>query len=330
MEKCALIVPYFGKFPDYFSLFLKSCSYNESFKWIIFTDNKEAYDFPQNVQVFYTKFENIREVFIQKLGKGIKLERPYKLCDYRPTYGYVFQDYIEQYEYWGHCDIDLLFGNLETYVLSLMEQRYDKIFAAGHLTLYRNTDENNQRFKLSYKGKNLFEVYSTEEVNRGFDEDGGNKNNIHNIYREHNFYIYEKDLSFNCSDKYFLFHRSYYNPAIHNWEIQKAKKACYFWNDGKILEISREGLGLYSKEYIYMHFQGRKNMKVLTTGNSTGIWICPEQFLCGEALPNNIREWKKRIISHGGGKEFRMLLFRLKLFLGRKKVTYINRKERRK
>lgn len=49
-NKVCFVVPYFGKFPSYFDLFLKSCKYNEDFNWIIFTDDKEDYDYPNNVK----------------------------------------------------------------------------------------------------------------------------------------------------------------------------------------------------------------------------------------------------------------------------------------
>ena len=37
--KSVVFVPFFGKLPDYFNLWLHSCSYHESFSFIIFTDD---------------------------------------------------------------------------------------------------------------------------------------------------------------------------------------------------------------------------------------------------------------------------------------------------
>mgnify|MGYP007026189052 CR=1 FL=1 len=36
--KKLLIVLWFGKFPNYFELYLDSCSHNRSWNWMIFTD----------------------------------------------------------------------------------------------------------------------------------------------------------------------------------------------------------------------------------------------------------------------------------------------------
>ena len=43
----------------------------------------------------------------------ISLERPYKLCDYKPSYGEVFKDELAGYDFWGNCDIDLVWGNIK-------------------------------------------------------------------------------------------------------------------------------------------------------------------------------------------------------------------------
>ncbi|HFI0095249.1 TPA: DUF6625 family protein [Streptococcus suis] len=32
---CTFVIPYFGSFPNYFPLFLKSCGYNRDYSWII-------------------------------------------------------------------------------------------------------------------------------------------------------------------------------------------------------------------------------------------------------------------------------------------------------
>ena len=47
--KVVLITMYFGKLPNYFSLFLKSCEKNKDFNWLIFTDDNTNYNYPKNV-----------------------------------------------------------------------------------------------------------------------------------------------------------------------------------------------------------------------------------------------------------------------------------------
>lgn len=104
-----LVVLYFGKLPNYFELWLESCKYNETINFLLFTDDKTEYDYPDNVTVIYTSFENIKSQIQSKFDFKISLERPYKLCDYRPAYGYIFNEYLKEYDFWGHCDLDVIF-----------------------------------------------------------------------------------------------------------------------------------------------------------------------------------------------------------------------------
>ena len=138
MKKAVLIVPYFGKFPSFFQLFLNSCKYNPSFNWLFFTDDKTQYSYPGNTRVIYSTFIEIQIIFKRKLGDDIVMLRPHKLCDYKVTYGFVFQEFIADYDYWGHCDVDVIYGNLSEFINPLIELGYEKIFSLGHFSLYKN------------------------------------------------------------------------------------------------------------------------------------------------------------------------------------------------
>lgn len=96
MKSIVLILPYFGKFNNYFDNFLISCRCNPTIDWLIYTDDQEKYNYPSNVHVKYIKFEEFVEKFQKKLGKDIYLETPYKLCDFKITYGYVLQEDIKK------------------------------------------------------------------------------------------------------------------------------------------------------------------------------------------------------------------------------------------
>lgn len=66
MKKCVLIIPYFGKFHNYFQLFLNSCGQNPEFDWLIFTDDRRDFVYPDNVRVHYCEFRDIQELFQSK------------------------------------------------------------------------------------------------------------------------------------------------------------------------------------------------------------------------------------------------------------------------
>lgn len=69
MKKIVFIIPYFGKFNNYFQLFLNSCQYNADLcDWIIFTDDRSKFEYPNNVFVHYTEWEEIKNIYQANLN----------------------------------------------------------------------------------------------------------------------------------------------------------------------------------------------------------------------------------------------------------------------
>lgn len=293
MKQCAFILPYFGKFNNYFNLFLKTCGTNPSFDWIIFTDDKEQYPYPDNVKVVYITFDEMRDYIQHKLDIKISLPHPYKLCDFKPTYGYVFSEYLNNYQYWGHCDCDLLFGNLEKLLIPLLDQDYDKLFAAGHLTIYKNTPENNRKFMELYHGRYLYQEFLTIPSICWFDEEW-KSDNIHSMFLESGSKVYCESLEFNPSQKYAQFvQRDYFSEDRKYHEI-RYKKALYFWYCGNVIQIvNNKTNSIKVNEYIYIHFQSRPMLQNVKNLQSEIIQILPNKFVSERKLPSDAGELKK-------------------------------------
>ena len=98
MYKIVYIVPYFGKMRSDFNIWLKSCSYNKSIDFLIFTDDCGNYDYPANVHMKYITLPDLKLQIEDKLGFNIAMSHPYKLCDFKPAYGDIFSDYITEYD----------------------------------------------------------------------------------------------------------------------------------------------------------------------------------------------------------------------------------------
>ena len=147
LTSVVLILPYFGQFNNYFPYYLLSCASNPSIDWLIYTDNDKDYHYPDNVRVIKTTFEKFKNRIQANFSFRIGLERPYKLCDFKPTYGEALNDDIKGYDFWGHCDCDLIFGNIRKFITEDIFQKNDKIFSRGHLTLYRNVSEVNSFYR---------------------------------------------------------------------------------------------------------------------------------------------------------------------------------------
>ena len=92
MDRFAIIIPYFGKFNNYFQLWLASCGKNPNYDWLLFTDNRKPDILPENVHYIFTSFDDLKRKFESKFRYKICLDKPYKLCDYKPYYGYLFED----------------------------------------------------------------------------------------------------------------------------------------------------------------------------------------------------------------------------------------------
>lgn len=249
MKKVCIVVCYFGKLPNYFKLFLASCKFNNEFNWILFCDDDiSGYIIPNNVHVVNISFESIVDVIKNKLSPKYVCKKPYKLCDYKPAYGVLFDEYLKEYDYWGHCDLDMIFGKLYPFLLYPIQNGYDKILSHGHLTLYRNIPFVNMRFKLCFSGIEADYVFRFN-ANFGFDE----KRGINQIYREYGFSWWK-------NSKIFL-----------DTKIPSHSSEITFYNisNGKCqLPVLRNGhLYLYTindkneivhNEFAYIHLQKRK------------------------------------------------------------------------
>lgn len=46
----------------------------------------------------------------------VAIPNSYKLCDFKPTYGLIFSEYIAKYDFWGMGDIDVIYGNIRDFI----------------------------------------------------------------------------------------------------------------------------------------------------------------------------------------------------------------------
>lgn len=259
MKNIAFIIPYFGKFNNYFQLFLNSCKYNVECDWIIFTDDNTPYDYPKNVIVHYISFEKIKEKFQSKFDFKISLEYPYKLCDYKVCYGYIFSDYISNYKFWGHCDTDLIWGNISNFISDKDLEYYDKIGILGHCTIYKNTEDINKMFMKFLNGRERYKEVFLNKNNCSFDEEFNNS--INNIFKEYNLDIREKEYEANIYTKSSNFRITKMNLDLKKYIVEKKKDGFFMWDNGMLCRYIKNNKEIILEEYMYIHLQSRK-MKI--------------------------------------------------------------------
>lgn len=281
MKKIGIVIPYYGKFPNYFNLFLKSCEKNPTIDWLIFTDIEEKYDYPSNVHRIKMTFDELKKRFQSKFDFKIALDSPYKLCDYKVMTGYLFDDYLEGYDFWGYSDIDMLFGDIRKFLPDNRLEQYDKIGHLGHLTLYKNTEEINTLFMNPIYGKERYKEVLSSNNHFSFDE--WFQVNINDIF------IDQKKKIWFCNDFFDVeafeenFRRitmevSYDDLQGRKWIMEK-KASFASWEDGKVYQWVYEDKKWKKKEYMYVHFQKRK-MEVCIEPNKVDKFLCvPNQFV---------------------------------------------------
>lgn len=99
MYRITLISPFFGKkFPANFPVRLNSLQNNSKIKFVILTDvNFSSIDNISNVQFVKTTLPALKRKIDLMLGYQSRLVNPYKLVDFKPTYGVLFNEYGKFY-----------------------------------------------------------------------------------------------------------------------------------------------------------------------------------------------------------------------------------------
>ena len=65
MKSVVLILPYFGKLPDIFPLFLKTAEKNPDIQFLIITDSKELVNSSKNITIVYQTFSEFKKLNIK-------------------------------------------------------------------------------------------------------------------------------------------------------------------------------------------------------------------------------------------------------------------------
>lgn len=249
-KRIVLINCYFGKLPDYFRLFLQSCEYNRHIDFLFVTDQK-VNSSPENVRFIPFDFLTFKSYIEKQFDFPIVLDNPYKLCDYKPAYGYLLKEYIGDYDFWGHVDIDLVLGKIDVFINDYILEKYDKIYQLGHLCLYKNNDENNKRF-MSDIGMNYRDVFSTKTI-CVFDEMIG----MQDKYNKMSIPTYKNRDMIDISPKYYKFNR------VDSWISADERKnnnyryQTFYWEKGHVYRAALiEGRPVID-EFIYIHFPKR-------------------------------------------------------------------------
>ncbi len=258
MTSVIYIVLYFGKMREDFPLWLKTCEYNPTIDWLVVTDDRTDYHYPDNVHVVATSFEQVVDRFSQLVDFPVALKTPYKLCDFKPAYGEAFSDYLEGYDFWGHCDVDLLWGDIRHFLTEDVFRDFDKIGFLGHSTLYRNTPEVNQRWRCTGCSEIDYRTAFSVEENCFFDERAMNE-----IYEANGWRIYKKLIFADLTEYRYNFYLTNVPPE----EGPKNNKQIFYWRNGTLFRNYLFDGQVGTDTFMYIHFLKRRMQLEVDTRN---------------------------------------------------------------
>ncbi len=211
---------------------------NETIDFYLFTDCD--IESKKNLFVHQITFEKYHLLLQEKIFSKCVCKSPYKLCDYKPSIGFVLRELLKKYDFWGHCDMDMYFGDIRNFITDNVLKRCERIFTMGFLSLYRNNDRMNKLFMNdgNYPEFNYREVYSTNYP-CFFDEYSG--------------------MGLKCiRNKVSVFENQYFlDLAVSDYQFHNhsGEQIVCVWRDGKLFEITSSGK---TEEKIFVHIQKRK------------------------------------------------------------------------
>jgi len=187
---------------------------------------------------------DVETLFRERTGTHVTLRSPYRLCDLKPTYGLLYEDYLRDYNFWGHCDIDIIWGDIRKYVTNELLTNYDvfstrKEKISGHFTLYRNTEQLNALY-LSHP--DLHATLDRQDRRWSFDEVGMTPL-VAREARCNRLRVYWPEYLVN-----------YAKPQNHTPSRLPLLVDKYYWEDGKLYDCT-EG---EPAEILYLHFMSWK------------------------------------------------------------------------
>lgn len=237
MKVCCFVICYFGKLPNYIKYVLKTCAANAEYNWLLFTNDDTKHDYPENFQVELIGFEDFIDKIQKKFDFKLCISYPYKLCDLKPAYGYLFKEYLEEYPFWGHCDLDQFFGNLKEFIPIGKLEKYDKIFTLGHMTIYKNCKQMNELFKVTYcsnvKYNSYIEIFQNPNV-MYFDEWPHDSVSINVLAEQEGIRVCKDTPMIDILPNRSCFFNAVYNYDKNEWETQFDKHFIILF-DGKEL-----------------------------------------------------------------------------------------------
>lgn len=275
-KKIGLFLPHFGKLPNYFDFWIKSVAINPEISFILITDQELGSNLPKNLYIVKRQFKDIQDLVRRKFNTlNISLESPYKLCDFRPAYGYIFDDLVKKYnlDYWGFCDPDVIWGKINKFLFTkgFYKEYYDKVGYLGHFQFFSNNQKFLFKDKIDKEKFRDYEYVFTHKYSYHFDEEIG----IGSIAKRKGLNI----LNFEDNPPYA-------DILIDSFQFYTYKNASDFslpryfhWNqrDG-LMQVAYDGSKYRITPKMYVHLQ-KRNIKIKVNPLEMSFYVIPNEII---------------------------------------------------
>ncbi|WP_417510926.1 DUF6625 family protein [Methylophaga sp.] len=257
-NKIVIVIPYFGRWPDWINLFIESCKFNHDIDWLFYTDCPLPENYAHNIEYKQISFSAYKQLVSQELEIEFNPKDSYKLCDLKPALGYIHRTEIEQYDFFCFGDLDVIYGDLRYFLTDQLLNKYDVIGThnlrlSGHFCAFRNNQRNREAFK---KIKN-WQTYLSNPHHLSLDESKFSK--IFVPHRKHPNWL-RKLWSISSRHQRKVYFREQYTTILSSitWlDGTKIHPQEWYWYKGKLLNNRNE------REFMYLHFMNWKSNRWL-------------------------------------------------------------------
>jgi hypothetical protein len=280
-----MLIPYFGEWPAWINFFIESCKWNKQVDWFFITNCPPPQNTGPNIHFLQCEFEDYKAYVSKKLQIAFTSNDPYKCCDLKPCLGFLHSEVIKDYDFFGFCDVDVIFGNIAgVYTDKLLAKSnvlstHTKVIS-GHFTLLRNT----RRYREAFRAIKGWEQLLETKRHIALDEN-----------RFTRVFLGKSRLRFAAN------HLPWVNPywwgrvfaerhstILAPWPWHDGRldhPTTWFWKNGSLTNEQDGG-----REFLYLHFMNLKSSRYLPkrTGTGKAAW---------EGLTDVIRmDWRRAAV----------------------------------
>lgn len=246
-----MLCPYFGEWPAWMNFFIESCKWNPDVRWRFYTDCGEPENRAKNVDYMHIAFDDYKTLVRDRLAVAFDPNDPYKLCDLKPSLGFLHERDIIDYPFFGYGDIDVIYGRLCEFYNPFKLADFDVIsthpdWMSGHFAVLRNTFHLRRAFELIPNYREALNTPRYMEVD---------ESKFGEILRE-----LTKDRSIFVERYSTVLSPRGWHDGTMNYPQR------WFWRQGRLTNEDDQ-----NRDFLYLHFMRWRSPRC--AGPGEGVWI---------------------------------------------------------